>query len=174
MNPYRTMPGALRRALRRPARTLLKFEPVAAEDRRGSDPVWAAADHKFAFTITRERNVEVSPDPFFVARATCLDGSHQLKFGRKFKTFEAAVRLCSNFTRAARRQTAYHEAGHAVTAWLLGFTGVWVDMEDNLYRAVTRHDFLPALLAVADGGYGALAHYLYQDLMFTVAGLYRV
>jgi len=84
---------------------------------------------------------------------SCLDGSYQRKFGRKFKTFKAAARLCSNFTRAARRQTAYHEAGHAVVAHLLGFTGVWVDMEDNLYRAITRHDFLPTLLTVADDGF---------------------
>jgi hypothetical protein len=55
-------------------------------------------------------------------------------------------------------------------------------MEDNPYRAITRHDFLPALLAVADaslggagpgGGHAAFARYLYQDLMFTVAGTPR-
>jgi len=116
---------------------------------------WAAADHKFAFTITRERrrNGPTGSASVFVARVSCLDGSYQRKFGRKFKTFKAAARLCSNFTRAARRQTAYHEAGHAVVAHLLGFTGVWVDMEDNLYRAITRHDFLPTLLTVADDGF---------------------
>ena len=95
-------------ALKKPVRAPLKFERVVADR---SDPVWAAADHKFAFTITRERNVDASPSagesagesPVFVARASCLDGSHRRKIGRKFKTFEAAARLCSNFTRAARR-----------------------------------------------------------------------
>jgi hypothetical protein len=37
-------------ALKKPVRAPLKFERVVAD--RGSDPVWAAADHKFAFTIT--------------------------------------------------------------------------------------------------------------------------
>jgi hypothetical protein len=87
--------------------------------------------------------------PFFVAQASWLDGSHQHRIGWKFKTFEGAVRLCSIYTRVFRRQVAYHEAGHAVIAWLLGFTGVWIDMEDGPYRAVTRHDFLPALLPLA-------------------------
>jgi hypothetical protein len=51
------MPGALRRALHRPARTLLKFEPVPSTDRGSVDRrrvrgqvggqvrVWSAADH---------------------------------------------------------------------------------------------------------------------------------
>jgi hypothetical protein len=145
---------------------------------------WEAADHKHAFTITHERSefaaderseFEVSPDDerseyFFVARVSWLDGSHRRKIGWKFKTFGGAVRLCSIYTGEARRQAAYHEAGHAVTAWLLGFSGVWIDMEDGPYRAITRHDFLPPLLAVADGGRAALARHLYKDLMFTVAG----
>ena len=84
---------------------------------------------------------------------------------------DAAVRLCSIYTRVFRRQVAYHEAGHAVVAWLLGFSGVWVDMEDNAYRAIVRHDLLPSMLAVADGGRAVLARYLYEDLMFSIAGL---
>jgi hypothetical protein len=137
---------------------------------------WEAADHKHAFTITREHNVEVSPDPFFVAQVSWLDGSHRRCIGWKFKTFEGAVRLCSIYTRETRRQVAYHEAGHAVIAWLLGFSGVWIDMEDAPYRAVTRHDLLPAMLAVAGAslnsdGRDALARHLYEELMFSVAGL---
>jgi len=84
---------------------------------------------------------------------------------------DAAVRLCSIYTRVFRRQIAYHEAGHAVVAWLLGFSGVWVDMEDNAYRAIVRHDLLPSMLAVADGGRAVLARYLHEDLMFSIAGL---
>jgi hypothetical protein len=72
--------------------------------------------------------------------------------------------------RVFRRQVPYHEAGHAVTAWLLGFSGVWIDMEDGPYRAVTRHDLLPSMLAVVDGGRAVLARYLYEELMFSVAG----
>ena len=79
--------------------------------------------------------------------------------------------MCSIYTRAARRQVAYHEAGHAIVAWLLGFTGVWVAMEDSPYRAIVRYDPLPPMLAVADGGRAVLARYLYEDLMFSVAGL---
>ena len=59
---------------------------------------------------------------------------------------DAAVRLCSIYTRVFRRQIAYHEACHGVVAWLLGFSGVWVDMEDNAYRAIVRHDLLPSML----------------------------
>jgi hypothetical protein len=132
--------------------------------------VWEAADHKHAFTITREFNTDVSPDPFFVAQASWLDGSHQHRIGWKFKTFKDGVRLCSIYTSTFRRQVAYHEAGHAVIAWLLGFSGVWIDMEDGPYRAVTRHDLLPAMLAVADAGRDALARYLYEELMISVAG----
>ena len=60
----------------------------------------------------------------------------------------------------------YHEAGHAIVAWLLGFTGVCVAMEDSPYRAIVRYDPLPPRLAVADGGRAVLARYLYEDLMF--------
>ena len=84
---------------------------------------------------------------------------------------DAAVRLCSIYTRVFRRQIAYHEAGHGVVAWLLGFSGVWVDMEDNAYRAIVRHDLLPSMRAVADGGRAVLARYLHEDLMFSIAGL---
>ena len=96
------MPGALRRALRRPARTLLKFEPVSASvsrsPARGSADrgssvrrhVWAsdtktrsAADHKHAFTITRESDADVSTSagegrPFFMVHVSQLDGSYRL------------------------------------------------------------------------------------------------
>jgi hypothetical protein len=128
---------------------------------------------------TREFDAE-SLDPFFLAHISWLDGSHRRRIGWEFKTFEGAVRLCSIYTRELRRQVAYHEAGNAVTAWLLGFSGVWIDMEDGPYRAITRHDLLPAMLAVADaslgaslggGGRAVLARYLYEELMFSVAGL---
>jgi hypothetical protein len=113
----------------------------------------------------------VSLDPFFVAHADRLDGSKRCRIGRRFETFEGAVRLCSIYTREFRRQVAYHEAGHAVVAWLLGFSGVWVEMDDGAFRAITRHDLLPSMLAVADGGYSVLARYLYEEVMFFVAGL---
>jgi hypothetical protein len=149
----------------------LKFEPVLGDQ-------WTAADHKHAFTITRETGESL--DPVFVAHVSQLDGSCRRQTGGRFETFDAAVHRCSIYTREARRQAAYHEAGHAVTAWLLGFTGVWVEMDDGANRAVTRHDLLPAMLAVADAGPGAvsvssgravLARYLYEDLMFFVVGL---
>jgi hypothetical protein len=57
-----------------------------------------------------------------------------------------------------------------VIAWLLGFSGVWIDMEDGPYRAVTRHDLLPPMLAIADAGRAVLARYLYEELMVSVAG----
>jgi hypothetical protein len=106
-----------------------------------------------------------------VAHVNQLDGSHRRRIGRKFKTFDAAVRLCSIYTRVVRRQVAYHEAGHAVTARLLGFTGVWIEMDDGFHRAIVRHDLLPSMLAVADGGRAALARYLYEEVMFFSAGL---
>jgi hypothetical protein len=68
-------------------------------------------------------------------------------------------------------QAAYHEAGHAVTAHLLGFTGVWVEMDDGANRAITRHDMLPSILTVAGGGRAVLARYQYEELMYFVAGL---
>jgi hypothetical protein len=105
----------------------LKFEPVSSDEDTVQE--WKAADHKHAFTITREHNVEVSSDPFFVVHTCQLDGSCRRQTGRNFKTFDAAVHRCSIYTQEARRQTAYHEAGHAVTAHLLGFTGVWIDMD---------------------------------------------
>jgi hypothetical protein len=140
--------------------------------------MWAAADHKFAFTITRrEHNVTdhmagASPDPFFVVHVSQLDGStHRRKLAWEFKTFDAAVRSCSEFTRQVRRRVAHHEAGHAIVAYMLGFSGVWIDMEDSIYRAITRYDLHTPMLAVAaDGGYAAYARYLHQELMFSVAG----
>jgi hypothetical protein len=89
---------------------------------------WTAADHKHAFTITREASthegtVTNGGVPVFVVQVSWLDGSQQRNIGRNFKTFEAAVRLCSIYTCVIRRQVAYHEAGHAVVAWLLGFSG---------------------------------------------------
>jgi hypothetical protein len=80
---------ALRRALRRPARTLLKFEPVSSDRRRVRGQVrasdtktWTAADHKHAFTITREFDADVSTSvgesrPFFVVHVSQLDGSYR-------------------------------------------------------------------------------------------------
>jgi hypothetical protein len=49
-------------------------------------------------------------------------------------------------------------------------------MDDGAFRAITRYDSLPPLLAVADAGptgdgRAVLARYLYEDLMFYVAGL---
>jgi hypothetical protein len=169
------MPEAMRRirrALRRPTLPLLQFVlvPVDRGLAQGPARVWSAADHKHAFTITCELN-GTGLSPFFVAHVSWLNGSQRRKIGWNFKTFEDAVRLCSIYTRESRRQVTYHEAGHAVTAWLLGFSGVWVDMEDSAYRAVTRYDSLPPMLAVADGGRDALARYLYEELMFSVAGM---
>jgi hypothetical protein len=152
----------------------LKFEPssVAAKD-RGSARMWTAADHKYAFTITRERNDGTTAGgrrrrPIFVARASRLDGTKQCQIGRNFKTFDAAVRLCSNFTDEFRRRIACHEAGHAVVGWLLGIKGVWVDMETGNYRSVTWHRG-PNLAAVANGKHAVGA--LYERLLFSVAGL---
>src|SRR6516165_39148 len=165
------MPGALRRALRRPARTLLKFEPT-------SEDQWGSADHKHAFTITREFDAGASTS-FFVVHVSQLDGSYRRRTGRRFETFDAAVHRCSIHTREARRQVAYHEAGHAVTAYLLGFTGVWVEMDNGYNHAITRHDMLPSILTVADPGPGTvsvssgravLARYQYEELMYFVAG----
>jgi hypothetical protein len=152
--------------------------------------VWAATDHKHAFTITREFGADAgpAPDPFFVVHVSQLDGSYRRRTGRKFRTFEEAVHRCSIYTREARRQVAYHEAGHAVTGHLLGFTGVWVEMDDGANRAITRHDMLPSILTVADHspgsgpgsgpGFGSvsrgravLARYQYEELMYFVAGL---
>jgi hypothetical protein len=130
----------------------LKFEPVSADE----DPVqssdtktraetWSAADHKHAFTITREFDGAEGAEGglFFVVHVSQLDGSYRRRTGRRFETFDAAVHRCSIHTREARRQVAYHEAGHAVTAYLLGFTGVWVEMDNGYNHAITRHDMLP-------------------------------
>jgi hypothetical protein len=67
-----------------------------------------------------------------------------------------------------------------VIAHLLGFTGIWVEMDDGANRAITRHDLLPSILTVADaslgtslgggGGRAALARYQYEELMYFVAG----
>jgi hypothetical protein len=135
--------------------------------------VWAAADAKFAFIITRERNGSGS---VYVAHVGWLNGSNRRRVRRKFKTFDAAVRWCSTCTRVPRRQAAYHEAGHAVVAWLLGCSGVWIDMSDGAYQAITRFDPLPAMLAAVDaslggGGCAALARYLYEEMMVFVAGM---
>jgi hypothetical protein len=150
----------------------LKCEPIAAAD-QGSEPVFAAADAKFAFTITREFN---GSSPAFVARVGWLTGSNRRRIRRKFKALDAAVRWCSVCTRVPRRQAAYHEVGHAVVAWLLGFSGVWIDMSDGTYRAITKFDLLPAMLTVADAssvgdGHAALARYLYEEVMVLAAGL---
>jgi hypothetical protein len=153
----------------------LKFEPMGEDQ-------WGSTDHKHAFTITREFGADVGPDPdpFFVVHVSQLDGSYRRQTGRRFETFDAAVHRCSIYTREARRQVAYHEAGHAVTGHLLGFTGVWVEMDDGANRAITRHDMLPSILTVADPGPGfgsvsrgraVLARYQYEELMYFVAGL---
>jgi ATP-dependent Zn protease len=107
-----------------------------------------------------------------VARASRLDGSKRCRIGPEFKTFDAAVRLCSKFTRNFRRQIAYHEAGHAVVAWLLGFKGVWIDMEAGNHLALVR--LLAdgdALLAGGGGDRAAFARALFDELVFSVAGL---
>jgi hypothetical protein len=67
---------------------------------------------------------------------------------------------------------------------LLGFTGVWIDMEGGAnYQAIVRYDILPPMLAAADAsssrqgsvgggdGYLILARYLYKEVMFFIAGL---
>jgi hypothetical protein len=156
----------------------LKFEPSMSADQepvQASDTTtWSAADHKFAFTITREATItrERSSASFcFVVHVSQLDGSHRRKLAWEFKTFDAAVRSCSDFTRQVRRRVAHHEAGHAIVASMLGFTGVWIDMEDSIYRAITRYDLHTPMLAVADGGRAAYARYLHQELMFSVAGM---
>jgi hypothetical protein len=86
------------------------------------------------------------------------------------RTFEAAVRLCSDYTRAFRRQVAYHEAGHAVVAYLLGFTNVRIDMETGEYRAIVRYTYPPDMMPIV-GGRPASAWGLYKCLMVSVAGL---
>ena len=86
------------RGCRMPARTLLDFKLVPV-DQGSSAQVWAAADHKHAFTITREGNS-------FVAHVSWLDGSQRRKIGRRFKMFDSAVGLCSIYTRVSRRQVA--------------------------------------------------------------------
>jgi hypothetical protein len=112
---------------------LLEFKPVpSAVKVSGAVQMWAAADSEYAFRIVLthrflaeadggEEMVYVDlPKPIFVAYVSFPDGSHRCRIDRKFKTFDAAVRLCSKFTRETRRQVAYHEAGHAVVAHLLG------------------------------------------------------
>jgi hypothetical protein len=158
---------------------ILKFKPVSPADLglivptdQALGQAWKAADNKHAFTITRECDSDdANLDPFFTVHVSQSDGSYRRRIRRKFKTFDAAVQRCSTYTRVARRQVAYHEAGHAVIAWLLGCSGVWVTMDDGAYRAITRHDTMPLLLAVADGSYAALARVLYEELMISVAGL---
>jgi hypothetical protein len=174
-----------------PAQTLLSFQPTMVPiDNQDPMPAWTASDHKYNYAITREIDAECDakfdaeiiddsdqgkPDQVYRVYIRQLDGSHPRRLGRKFETLEDAINLCSIYTREFRRQVAYHEAGHAVVAHLLGCTGVWVEMDDGANRAITRHDFLPPVLAIADaslggGGRTALARYLYEDLMFTVAG----
>jgi hypothetical protein len=61
----------------------LHFEPVAVDQglEAGLARAWEAADHKHAFTITREFDTDGSLDLFFVARVSWLDGSHQRRIG---------------------------------------------------------------------------------------------
>jgi hypothetical protein len=181
----------MKNKLRVPSPTL-KFEPVSLadlgvivpRDRAMLGRAWKAADNQHIFTITREIDDPddvTTADPFFTVHISQLDRSHRRQITRRFKTFDAAVRRCSGYTRAVRRQVAYHEAGHAVVAWMLGCSGVWVEMDDGALRAITRHDTTPMLLAVVDpvgprdGGPGrgraALARVLYEELMISVAGL---
>jgi hypothetical protein len=136
--------------------SLLEFKPVPAT--KGAVRMWAAANPEYAFRIALtnrylkeagEKTIYVKvPKPVFVAHVSLPDGSHRCQIDRTFKTFDAAVRLCSKFTREHRRQIAYHEAGHAVVAWLLGFSGVWVDMKFDKRRAVTgwrRNNLTPTM-----------------------------
>jgi hypothetical protein len=150
--------------------------------------VWTAADHKFFFTITRVRPA------LYVAHVRYLEqGSkrrrskrrrskrRQCRIGGDFKTFAAAVRMCSSFTRKLRRQVAYHEAGHAVAACLLGYRGVWVDMEASVHLALTRfehNNLTPTMLAVDGGALSGgggdrvpFIHALCDELIVAVAGL---
>jgi hypothetical protein len=163
--------------MKKPVRTALKttlnFEPVLPASDPNWDqywPVqeWVAADEKYAFRIMREFNVDVSFYPFFVAHASRLDDSKRNQISCNLKTFEAAVRLCSNFTRTFRRQIAYHEAGHAVVARLLGYSGVWIDMKADKYRSVVW--YAEAAWDVLANGEHA-ARDLYKSLLFSVAGL---
>jgi hypothetical protein len=175
---------------KKPDRNLLVFKPVRAgrgSSARGSSESlvreatlvqeWTAADHKFKFSITREFSADISRGPFFVAHVCRPDGFKLCRIKSNFETFEEAVRLCSAYTSTSRRQVAYHEAGHAVVAHLLGFTSVWIDMEGGAnYQAIVRYDILPPMLAVADAslrgdGYLVLARYLYKEVMFFIAGL---
>jgi hypothetical protein len=84
-----------------------------------------------------------------------------------------------------RRQVAYHEAGHAIVAYLLGYTGIWVDMKFSKLKAVTgwaRNTLTPTMLAdgslLLGGGVGgdpecrsAFVRALQDELIVAVAGL---
>jgi hypothetical protein len=172
---------------------LLEFKPVPPA--RGAVQMWTAAnsDYVFRIALTRrfleeadggEKIVCVkAPKPVFVAYVSFPDGSHRCQIDRCFKTFDAAVRKCSKFTRELRRQVAYHEAGHAVVAHLLGFQGVWVDMKFSKLQAVTgwaRNTLTPAMLtddgALLGGGgdpeyRSAFVRALQDELIVAVAGL---
>jgi hypothetical protein len=178
--------------------SLLEFKPVLVDSTvDGAVQMWAAADNEYAFTIalttrilvdTGEETVYVDvPKPVFVAYVSWPDGSQRCQIDRCFKTFDAAVRKCSKFTRETRRQIAYHEAGHAVVAWLLGFQDIWIDLKFDKRRAVTgwrRNTLTPdmltdgALLGSSSGGGGdhstlrsSFVRALQDELLVAVAGL---
>jgi hypothetical protein len=177
---------------RRSSRSLLEFKTVPAT--KGAVRMWAAANSEYAFRIALTRRFleeagdgekiicVKAPKPVFVAYVSFPDSSHRCRIDRKFKTFDAAVRLCSKATREMRRQVAYHEAGHAVVAWLLGYTGIWIDMKFDKRRAVTGwrcNNLTPAMLtdgALLDGGgdpeyRSAFVRALHDELIVAVAGL---
>jgi hypothetical protein len=180
--------NALTRNVRRDR--LLQFKPVRAVN--GAVRMWAAANSEYAFRIALthrflaeagEQMVYVHvPKPVFVAYVSFLDGSDRCQIEQCFKTFSAAVRKCSKFTREHRQQTAHHEAGHAVAARVLGFSGVWVNMKYNKYQAVTgwrRNNLTPAMLADGallggggnSGDRNAFVRALQDELIIAVAGL---
>jgi hypothetical protein len=92
--------------MKKPVRSTLKFEPAVSSADQGTGQVWAAADHKFAFTITREHDG-------YVAHACRLDGSKRCRIGHRsnFKTFDAAVRLCSRYTASSAARSPIMRPG---------------------------------------------------------------
>jgi hypothetical protein len=152
----------------------------AESDSPSPDKIWIAKDHWYAFKIVHEDAFLTGFAPCveaFVVYISWLDGTDWCQVGR-LKTFEAAVQLCWNFTRDSYR--AYHEAGHAVVAKLLGFEGVFIDMKfrdpySGAYSSVTAYDGdireRRQQAAVDNDDHEAFARYWRDQLTFVVAGL---